>query len=42
MSELAYILTEKSHIAIIIGAGVSAESGVLTYKDCQDTVEIDG
>lgn len=42
IEEVAGIISSHQNIAIITGAGVSAESGVFTYKDNSETWEIEG
>lgn len=42
IEEVAEKISEMSRIVILTGAGVSAESGVFTYKDNEDTWDIDG
>lgn len=42
IDEAAEILYKANNVVIIVGAGVSAESGVFTYKDNEETWEIEG
>lgn len=42
IEEIAELLSNAESIGIITGAGVSAESGLYTYKDSLETWEIDG
>ncbi|CAG9320416.1 unnamed protein product [Blepharisma stoltei] len=42
IEEVASNIAEKRNVVILTGAGVSAESGVFTYKDSDETWEIDG
>lgn len=37
IEEVAHIIAKANNICILTGAGVSAESGVFTYKDSQET-----
>ena len=42
IEEVAFNIADKQKIVILTGAGISAESGVFTYKDSDETWEIDG
>ena len=42
IEEVASILCSAESVSIITGAGISAESGVYTYKDSQETWDVGG
>uniref|UniRef100_A0A7S3IAN1 Deacetylase sirtuin-type domain-containing protein n=1 Tax=Fabrea salina TaxID=342563 RepID=A0A7S3IAN1_9CILI len=42
VEEAAMNILEKENLVFLLGAGVSAESGVFTYKDDDETWEIEG
>ena len=42
IEEVAQVLLNAESVCVLTGAGVSAESGVYTYKDSEETWDVDG